>query len=232
MVTPKLVHELLGVPQFEHEKREEKNEIGVSMGLGVTPMGGEILFIEVGLMPGSGKVVLTGKLGDVMQESAQAAFSYIRSNAKNLGIDSEIFSKTDLHVHLPEGSTPKDGPSAGLPLMMAIISSFTKIAINQNVAMTGEITLRGHITEIGGLKDKLIAAKRGLADTVLIPEDNEKDLNEISDEIKNGLKIISLKNVKDAIEFALEKHTNISKDQKILGNQMSWTNSSGSRPAS
>ena len=232
VVTPKLVHELLGVPQFEHEKREEKNEIGVSMGLGVTPMGGEILFIEVGLMPGSGKVVLTGKLGDVMQESAQAAFSYIRSNAKNLGIDSEIFSKTDLHVHLPEGSTPKDGPSAGLPLMMAIISSFTKIAINQNVAMTGEITLRGHITEIGGLKDKLIAAKRGLADTVLIPEDNEKDLNEISDEIKNGLKIISLKNVKDAIEFALEKHTNISKDQKILGNQMSWTNSSGSRPAS
>jgi len=232
IVTPKLVHDLLGVPQFEHDKREDKNEIGVSMGLGVTPMGGEILFIEVGLMNGAGKVVLTGKLGDVMQESAKAAFSYVRSNAKNLGIDPEIFSKTDLHVHLPEGSTPKDGPSAGLPLMMAIISSFTKIAVNQNVAMTGEITLRGHITEIGGLKDKLIAAKRGLVDTVLIPEDNEKDLDEISDEIKNGLKIVSLKNVKDAMEFAMDSHTKSRKNQKIIGDGISWTNSSDSRPTS
>ena len=231
IVTPKLVHDLLGVPQFQHDKREDKNEIGVSMGLGVTPMGGELLLIEVGLMSGSGKVVLTGKLGDVMQESARAAFSYVRSNADYLGIDPDIFAKTDLHVHLPEGATPKDGPSAGLPLMMAIISSFTKISVKNNVAMTGEITLRGHVTEIGGLKEKLIAAKRGLIDTVLIPDDNEKDLVEIPDEIKNGMEIIALKNVKDALEFALEAHPNFVKDQKIIVPDISWTNSTEAPPA-
>ncbi len=166
VVTPKLVHELLGVPKYERDQREDKSDVGVAMGLGVTPMGGEMLLIEVGLMSGSGKVVLTGKLGDVMQESAKAAFSYVRSNADYLGIDPEIFAKTDLHVHLPEGATPKDGPSAGLPLIMAIISSFTKISVKHNVGMTGEITLRGHVTEIGSLKEKLIAAKRGLLDTV------------------------------------------------------------------
>jgi ATP-dependent Lon protease len=231
IVTPKLVHDLLGVPQFQHDKREDKNEIGVSMGLGVTPMGGELLLIEVGLMSGSGKVVLTGKLGDVMQESARAAFSYVRSNADYLGIDPDIFAKTDLHVHLPEGATPKDGPSAGLPLMMAIISSFTKISVKNNVAMTGEITLRGHVTEIGGLKEKLIAAKRGLIDTVLIPDDNEKDLVEIPVEIKNGMEIIALKNVKDALEFALEAHPNFVKDQKIIVPDISWTNSTEAPPA-
>ncbi len=231
IVTPKLVHDLLGVPQFQHDKREDKNEIGVSMGLGVTPMGGELLLIEVGLMSGSGKVVLTGKLGDVMQESARAAFSYVRSNADYLGIDPDIFAKTDLHVHLPEGATPKDGPSAGLPLMMAIISSFTKISVKNNVAMTGEITLRGHVTEIGGLKEKLIAAKRGLINTVLIPDDNEKDLVEIPDEIKNGMEIIALKNVKDALEFALEAHPNFVKDQKIIVPDISWTNSTEAPPA-
>ena len=225
IVTPKLVHEMLGVPKFEHDQREEKNQIGVSMGLGVTPMGGEMLLIEVVLMPGSGKVVLTGKLGDVMQESAKAAFSYVRSNADYLGIDTDIFAKTDLHVHLPEGATPKDGPSAGLPLMMAIISTFTKIPLKNSVAMTGEITLRGHITEIGGLKEKLLAAKRGLIETVLIPEENEKDFFEISDEIKDGLNIIPLKNVKAALEFVLEEHPGLVQDQEIIVPNISWSNS-------
>jgi len=222
IVTPKLVHELLGVPQFHHDQREERNEVGVSMGLGVTSMGGELLLIEVGLMSGSGKVVLTGTLGDVMQESAKAAFSYVRSNAEYLGIDPEIFSKTDLHVHLPEGATPKDGPSAGLPLMMAIISSFTKISVRYDVAMTGEITLRGHVTEIGGLKEKLIAAKRGLIETVLIPEENEKDLVEIPDEIKKGLKIKAVKNVKESLGLALEAHPNFVKDQQKIVPDISW----------
>ena len=222
IVTPKLVHDLLGVPQFHHDQREEKNEIGVSTGLGVTAMGGELLLIEVGLMSGSGKVVLTGTLGDVMQESAKAAFSYVRSNAEYLGIDPEIFSKTDLHVHLPEGATPKDGPSAGLPLMMAIISSFTKISVRYDVAMTGEITLRGHVTEIGGLKEKLIAAKRGLIETVLIPEENEKDLVEIPDEIKKGLKIKAVKNVKESLGLALEAHPNFVKDQQKIVPDISW----------
>ena len=230
IVTSKLVHVLLGVPQFQHDQREEKNEVGVSMGLGVTAMGGELLLIEVGLMSGSGEVVLTGKLGDVMQESAKAAFSYVRSNAEYLGINMEKFAKTDLHVHLPEGATPKDGPSAGLPLMMAIISSFTKISVRNDVAMTGEITLRGHVTEIGGLKEKLIAAKRGLIDTILIPEDNEKDLVEITDEIKNGLNIIAVKNVKEALGFALEAHPNFLKDQQKTSPDISWTNAAEATP--
>ena len=230
IVTPKLVHDLLGVPQFQHDQREEKNEVGVSMGLGVTSMGGELLLIEVGLMSGSGEVVLTGKLGDVMQESAKAAFSYVRSNAEYLGINTEKFAKTDLHVHLPEGATPKDGPSAGLPLMMAIISSFTKISVRNDVAMTGEITLRGHVTEIGDLKEKLIAAKRGLIDTILIPEDNEKDLVEITDEIKNGLNIIAVKNVKEALGFALEAHPNFLKDQQKTSPDISWTNAAEATP--
>ena len=231
VVTPKLVHELLGVPKYEHDQCEDKNDVGVAMGLGVTPMGGEMLLIEVGLMPGSGKVVLTGKLGDVMQESAKAAFSYVRSNADYLGIDPERFAITDLHVHLPEGATPKDGPSAGLPLIMAIISSFTKISVKHNVGMTGEITLRGHVTEIGSLKEKLIAAKRGLLDTVLIPDENEKDLVEVPDEIKKGLDINIIKNVKEALGVALVAHPEDLKDQQKGVSDISWTSDSGSQPA-
>jgi len=231
VVTPKLVHELLGVPKYERDQREDKSDVGVAMGLGVTPMGGEMLLIEVGLMSGSGKVVLTGKLGDVMQESAKAAFSYVRSNADYLGIDPEIFAKTDLHVHLPEGATPKDGPSAGLPLIMAIISSFTKISVKHNVGMTGEITLRGHVTEIGSLKEKLIAAKRGLLDTVLIPDENQKDLVDVPDEIKKGLDINIIKNVKEALGIALAAHPEDMKDQQKNVSDISWTSDSGSQPA-
>jgi len=174
---------------------------------------------------------ITGQLGNVMQESVKAAKSYVRSKSIEFGIIPTIFEKNDFHIHVPEGATPKDGPSAGLPLMMAIISSFTKISVKNNVAMTGEITLRGHVTEIGGLKEKLIAAKRGLIDTVLIPDDNEKDLVEIPDEIKNGMEIIALKNVKDALEFALEAHPNFVKDQKIIVPDISWTNSTEAPPA-
>ena len=231
VVTPKLVHELLGVPKYERDQREDKSDVGVAMGLGVTPMGGEMLLIEVGLMSGSGKVVLTGKLGDVMQESAKAAFSYVRSNADYLGIDPEIFAKTDLHVHLPEGATPKDGPSAGLPLIMAIISSFTKISVKHNVGMTGEITLRGHVTEIGSLKEKLIAAKRGLLDTVLIPDENQKDLVDVPDEIKKGLDINIIKNVKEALGVALAAHPEDMKDQQKDVSDISWTSDSGSQPS-
>ena len=182
-------------------------------------------------MTGSGKVVLTGKLGAVMQESAKAAFSYVRSNADYLGIDPEIFAKTDLHVHLPEGATPKDGPSAGLPLIMAIISSFTKISVKHNVGMTGEITLRGHVTEIGSLKEKLIAAKRGLLDTVLIPDENQKDLIDVPDEIKKGLDINIIKNVKEALGVALAAHPKEVKDQQKDVSDISWTSDSGSQPS-
>ncbi|MGK5091506.1 endopeptidase La [Deltaproteobacteria bacterium TL4] len=206
VVTPKLVEKLLGVPPFQRDSKAEANEIGVATGLGVTMMGGQLLQVEVGLMPGSGKVSLTGKLGDIMQESAKAAYSYVRANADYFGIDPEMFAKLDLHVHLPEGAVPKDGPSAGLPLITTMISAFTKIPVRHEVAMTGEITLRGHVTEIGGLKEKLLAAKQGLLEDVLIPCDNEKDLEEIPLEITQGLRIHTVSNVDEALHIALERY--------------------------
>lgn len=188
-VTSKMVNKFLGVPPFQHDVKEDTSAVGIVVGLGVTSMGGELLIVEAGLMPGSGQLVLTGKLGDVMQESAQAAYSYVRANAAVLGIEGSAFSKNDLHIHLPEGAIPKDGPSAGLPLITSIVSAFTKIPVRHDIAMTGEITLRGHVTEIGGLKEKLLAAKRGQLSIVLIPEDNAKDLVEIPEEIKKDLDI-------------------------------------------
>ncbi len=214
IVTPKLVGELLGVPPFQHDSKEEANEVGVAMGLGVTSFGGELMLIEAALMPGTGKIQLTGKLGDVMQESAQAAYSYVRSNADYLGINPELFAKSDLHLHLPEGATPKDGPSAGLPLTIAIISAFTKIPVRHDVAMTGEITLRGHVTEIGGLKEKLLAAKRGGLSQVLHPVENEKDLADIPHEIKGGLELHAIRNLTEALEMALETHPALLRGQK------------------
>ena len=203
-VTPKMVKDLLGVPAHQRDYKADHNEVGIAMGLGVTQMGGELMLIEAGLMPGSGKTVLTGKLGEVMQESAKAAYSFVRSNNQLLGIDEELFAKSDLHIHIPDGAIPKDGPSAGLPLMISIISAFTKNPVKNEVAMTGEITLRGQVTEIGGLKEKLLAARRGNLTQVIIPEDNEKDLEEIPKEILEDLKIISVLRIDDALDHALE----------------------------
>ncbi len=205
-VTLKKVQDLLGVPIHQRDFKEEQNEIGIAMGLGVTPMGGELMLVEAGLMPGSGKVVLTGKLGDVMQESAKAAYSFVRSNAEFLGINETVFGKSDLHIHMPEGAIPKDGPSSGLPLIAAIVSSFTKIPVLHEIGMTGEITLRGNVTEIGGLKEKLLAARRGDLKTVIIPQENEKDLEDIPDEVLTGLSIIPVKKVNEALELVLETH--------------------------
>ena len=206
MVTPKLVHKCLGVPHPPRDRKNENNEVGVAMGLGVTSLGGETMLVEIGLMPGGGKLSLTGKLGDVMQESAKAAYSWVRSNAESLRIDHKLFKKRDLHIHLPKGATPKDGPSAGLPLITAIVSAFTQIPVRNEIAMTGEITLRGHVTEIGGLKEKLLAARRGMFSTVVIPVENEKDLAEIPAEITDGLRIRAVHNVNDALNIALEHH--------------------------
>ena len=217
IVTPKMVHKLLGVPVYQYDTKEESSKVGITVGLGVTPMGGELLIVEASLMPGSGKLSLTGMLGDVMQESAQAAYSYVQASVTLLGLDNSIFSKTDLHIHLPEGAIPKDGPSAGLPLITSIVSAFTKIPVRHEVAMTGEITLRGHVTEIGGLKEKLLAAKRGNLETVLIPQDNAKDLVEIPEEIKKGLKILAVVNVEEALHFGLEYFPKLySKDSKTF----------------
>ncbi|MGB1864385.1 MAG: endopeptidase La, partial [Candidatus Puniceispirillum sp.] len=189
-VTAENLDDYLGVPKFRHGEIEAENQIGVTTGLAWTEVGGELLQIEAVRVPGKGKVSATGKLGDVMKESIQAAEFFIKSRAETYGIDLEDLAKHDLHVHVPEGATPKDGPSAGVAMATSIISAVTGIAVRRNVAMTGEITLRGRVLPIGGLKEKLLAALRGGLTTVLIPKENEKDLVEIPDNVKEGLTII------------------------------------------
>jgi ATP-dependent Lon protease len=202
-VTAKKVHDFLGVPRFKHERIQGDNEVGVATGMAWTPMGGELLFTEVTLMRGTGKVQVTGQLGDVMKESVQAALSFVRSNANRLGIYSDAFKRHDVHVHFPEGAVPKDGPSAGVTLVTAIVSAFTGIAVRKEVAMTGEVTLRGKVLQIGGLKEKLLAAKRGGALEALIPWNNQNDLTEVPKEIRKGLKITALKSAFQYLEIAL-----------------------------
>jgi ATP-dependent Lon protease len=175
----------------------------VATGLAWTPVGGEIMFVECSRMPGKGGLMLTGQLGDVMKESISAAASYVRSRAVDFGIEPPLFDKRDIHVHVPEGATPKDGPSAGVAMATAIVSVLTGIPVKADVAMTGEITLRGRVLPIGGLKEKLLAALRGGIKKVLIPEDNVKDLAEIPDNVKNGMEIIPVARVGDVLRNAL-----------------------------
>ena len=203
-VTPKRIHDFLGVPRFKHDVVEGKNEVGVTTGMSWTPAGGELLFIEVTLMHGTGRLQITGRLGDVMKESVQAAMSFVRSNANELGIYSDAFKRNDVHIHFPEGAIPKDGPSAGVAIATSLVSAFTRIPVRKPVAMTGEITLHGKVLQIGGLKEKLLAAKRGLIEQALIPVDNEKDLTEIPVEIKKGLKITPIRHAIDMLNIALE----------------------------
>ena len=205
VVTPLRVQKYLGVQSYKHGKAEEKNEIGTSCGLAWTQAGGELLVTEVNIMKGTGKLQLTGKLGDVMKESAQAALSYVRTNANQLEIFSSVFEKTDIHIHVPSGAVPKDGPSAGVTIATSIVSAFTSIPVRKEVAMTGETTLRGKVLAIGGLKEKLLAAKRGLISTVIIPHKNKKDLSEIPEEIQSGLEIIPVQTVEKVLEIALER---------------------------
>ncbi|MEC8972179.1 MAG: endopeptidase La [SAR324 cluster bacterium] len=205
VVTPLRVQKYLGVQSYKHGKAEEKNEIGTTCGLAWTQAGGELLVTEVNIMKGTGKLQLTGKLGDVMKESAQAALSYVRTNANQLEIFSSVFEKTDIHIHVPSGAVPKDGPSAGVTIATSIVSAFTSIPVRKEVAMTGEITLRGKVLAIGGLKEKLLAAKRGLISTVIIPHKNKKDLSEIPEEIQSGLEIIPVQTVEKVLEIALER---------------------------
>lgn len=204
-VTTKRVHQYLGVPIHNYEIAEGGNEIGTAIGLAWNNAGGDLLNIEITEMKGKGRISLTGKLGDVMQESAKAAVSYVRSRANALGISSNIFQHTDLHIHVPEGATPKDGPSAGIALIVALVSALTSIPINKQVALTGEITLRGKVLPIGGLKEKLMAARRGLIQHVIIPKENEKNLVDIPKEILDDLVIHPISTVNEAFPIALEE---------------------------
>ena len=187
--TPKNLDKYLGVRRFRYGKAEESNRIGHVTGLAWTEVGGELLSIEAAVLPGKGKPVFTGQLGDVMKESIQAAMTVVRSRSDVLGLDKDFYANNDFHIHLPEGATPKDGPSAGIGICTALVSALTKIPVRSDVAMTGEITLRGEVLPIGGLKEKLLAAHRGGITQVLIPVDNEKDLVEIPDNIKGKLDI-------------------------------------------
>jgi len=203
-VTHRNVGKYLGVQRFRYGRVEDNDQIGQVTGLAWTEVGGELLTIEAATVPGKGKLIHTGQLGDVMQESIQAAMTVVRSRASVLGIDEDFHQKSDVHIHVPEGATPKDGPSAGIGMCAALVSALTKISVRSNVAMTGEITLRGEVLPIGGLKEKLLAAHRGGIDTVLIPDGNEKDLTEIPKNIKDKLTILPVKWIDEVLEHALQ----------------------------
>ncbi|TRM12851.1 endopeptidase La [Lentibacillus cibarius] len=208
IVTKKSIEELLGKPLYRYGQMEQANQVGAATGLAYTAAGGDTLAIEVSHYPGKGKLTLTGKLGDVMQESAQAAFSYIRSRAEELKIDPDFHEKYDIHIHVPEGATPKDGPSAGITMATALVSSLTGRAVKKEVGMTGEITLRGRVLPIGGLKEKSLSAHRAGITTIIMPEENEKDIEDIPESVRSGLTFIKVSHLDQVLKHALteEKH--------------------------
>ncbi len=210
-INPKLVRELLGPEEFDLSMAEESNQVGVATGLAWTPVGGDILFVETALVPGKGKILLTGKLGEVMQESAQAALTFVKSHADELKIDSKLFEETNIHIHVPEGAISKDGPSAGIALATAIASAFTKKPVPKDLAMTGEITLRGRVLRIGGLKEKAIAAHLAGISRVIIPQENERDLEEIPKEVKQDIEFIPVSLATEVLKIAFSQKKSKSK---------------------
>jgi ATP-dependent Lon protease len=203
-VSKSMIGTYLGIPKVRHDQREEVAQVGVATGLAWTQVGGELLFVEVALMPGSGKIEITGKLGDVMQESAKAAISYIRSRSEIFGLRRDFYKEVDIHIHVPEGATPKDGPSAGITLATCLASALLDIPVRNDVAMTGEITLRGRVLPIGGVREKLLAAHRGLITRVLVPKENERDLKEVPKSILKDLEVILVESMDDVLCQALK----------------------------
>ena len=203
VVTRRNLEKYAGVRKFRFGEAESEDMVGVTTGLAWTEVGGELLTIEAVTVPGKGRVTATGKLGDVMKESVQAAESFVKSRSHAFGIKPRVFERKDIHVHVPEGATPKDGPSAGVAMVTSIVSVLTGVPVKRDIAMTGEITLRGRVLPIGGLKEKLLAALRGGLKTVLIPAENEKDLADIPENVKRGLKIIPTGTVDEVLEHAL-----------------------------
>ena len=231
-VTPENLHDYLGVRKYNYGRAEHDNQVGQVVGLAWTEVGGDLLTIEVATMPGKGVITRTGSLGDVMKESVEAARTVVRSRASLLGIKNEAFDKRDLHIHVPDGATPKDGPSAGIAMTTAIVSALTGIPVRADVAMTGEITLRGEVTAIGGLKEKLLAALRGGIKTVLIPEENVKDLQEIPDNVKSGLEIVPVKWIDKVLEVALERKTVALTEEELAAQTMAASTNAAHAAAS
>jgi ATP-dependent Lon protease len=198
-----ILNQYLGVPKYRYGRAEEKDEIGLATGLAWTEFGGDTLGIETLVMPGKGEITITGKLGEVMQESARAALSYVRSRASQLRIAADFYKSLDIHVHVPEGAIPKDGPSAGITMATSIVSALTRIPVHHDLAMTGEITLRGRVLPIGGLKEKILAAHRALIKTVLIPRDNAKDLKDIPAKILDEIDIELVEHMDEVLPKAL-----------------------------
>jgi ATP-dependent Lon protease len=211
-VSSKVISKYLGVPKFRHGEAEGKDEIGLTIGLAWTEVGGELLAIESSIMQGTGKLTLTGKLGDVMQESAQAALTYVRAKAQKFGLPENFYKEVDIHVHVPEGAIPKDGPSAGIAIATSIASAFMKKKVRGDLAMTGEITLRGRVLPIGGLKEKLLAAHRANMKTVIIPKDNEKDLSEVPANVLKAIEIISVEHVDEVMKVAFVTQDKLSEE--------------------
>ncbi|MBI3599699.1 MAG: endopeptidase La, partial [Nitrospinae bacterium] len=205
VVTAKSLSKYLGIPLYRISKKGERSEVGLSTGLAWTEVGGEMLTTEVTIMDGRGKLTLTGQLGDVMQESAQAALSYVRSKVKEMGLNKNFYQKIDIHIHVPEGAIPKDGPSAGITMATALVSALTKRPVRRDVAMTGEITLRGKVLPIGGVKEKLLAAHRGEIYNIILPKENERDLKDIPANIKKVLKFNLVENMDEVLKVALEE---------------------------
>jgi ATP-dependent Lon protease len=202
-IVSKIVPKYLGVPKYRFGRKEDHDEIGMSNGLAVTMFGGDLLTCEVTVVPGKGKMIITGKLGDVMQESAQAAMSYVRSRSDAFGLDKDFYRQHDIHVHIPEGAIPKDGPSAGITMATALISAFLRIPVRKDLAMTGEVTLRGRVLPIGGLKEKLLAAHRSDITTCIVPKENRKDLREIPKRVLKATRLILVEHMDEVLREAL-----------------------------
>lgn len=232
-ISPQSIERYLGVPKYRYGLAEARDEIGLTTGMAWTEVGGELLQIEATVMPGAGKLTITGKLGDVMQESAQAAMSYVRSRAMRLGLESDFYQKIDIHVHVPEGAIPKDGPSAGITIATSIVSAILKLPVERTLAMTGEITLRGRVLPIGGLTEKLLAAKRGNITNVLIPKENERNLRDVPQKIRNSLVIDLVDDVDEVLQRALilKEGETLFKDVSMESIYKDFTLSSHNTPA-
>jgi ATP-dependent Lon protease len=208
-ITASNIHKYLGVPKYLPEEEMKKDEVGVATGLAWTEAGGDVIYVEATTMKGKGNLTLTGQLGDIMKESAQAALSYVRSKAKKLNISEDTFSKIDLHIHVPAGAIPKDGPSAGITMAAAIASAFTGKPVRKDIAMTGEVTLRGRVLPIGGIKEKTLAAKRMRIKTVIIPRRNKKDLEDLPKYVKEGMNFVIAETMDDVLKTAIGANSSL-----------------------